>query len=135
MRNLLRVVNAHDRGVVTSLGVADHLAKINNDVHLTIAEKTVGPSCIVVWRNRKEGVHKGGGGHQFYTGTARDAISPSLPMIGNGIDLEALFDLLVPRYIKMSEEMRAGQPVKELDNGDLNSQLARLPDKPDENLR
>src|ERR1700719_2001756 len=73
MRDLLRVVGAHDRGCVTSRGVADYLANLNNNVHLKIADKSVGPRCIVAWRHSKGGVHRGGGGQQFYSGTVPDA--------------------------------------------------------------
>lgn len=41
---------------------------------------------------------------------------------------------MMPRMTKMFEAMRAGQPAKELDKDELNAELARLPDKPDENL-
>ena len=42
------------------LAVADHLAKINYQVHL--AGKQVGPRCVVAWRHRRAGVYGGGGG-------------------------------------------------------------------------
>ena len=61
MRNLLRVVRASERGNASSRAVADHLAKLNNDV--AIADESVGPRCIVAWRSRKNGIHKGGGEH------------------------------------------------------------------------
>lgn len=61
MRNLLRVVRASERGNASSRAVADHLAKLNDDV--AIADESVGPRCIVAWRSRKNGIHKGGGEH------------------------------------------------------------------------
>jgi len=36
---------------------------------------------------------------------------------------------------RMLEVMRAGQSAKELNKGEHNPELARLPDKPDETLR
>jgi hypothetical protein len=46
-RSLLRFVNAHDRGQISSQAVADHLATLNNQVHLGMTDKSVGPRCIV----------------------------------------------------------------------------------------
>ncbi len=134
-RPLLRLVRAYDRGQVSSCAMADHLASLNSEVHLGISDKSVGPRCTVAWRNRKEGVHKGGGGHRFYTGTTRDANSLPLPTIANGMDVSALAGVMMPHMSKMMEAMQAGDPPKELDKDELNAELARLPDKPDENLR
>jgi hypothetical protein len=61
---LLNVVKAYERGRLSELAVADHLAKLNNKVHL--ADKKVGPHCLVAWQHRKGGVRNGGGGHQCY---------------------------------------------------------------------
>lgn len=135
IRSLLHLVRANDRCQVSPYAVADHLASLNHEVHLGISDKSVGPRCIVAWRHRKEGVHKGGGGHQFYTGTTRDSSSPSLPTIANGMDIEALAGVMLPRITKMFEAIQEGKPAKDLDKDELNVELARLPDKPDENLR
>lgn len=135
IRPLLRLVRAYDRHRISSYAVADHLSNLNYEVHMGVSDKSVGPRCIVAWRNRQEGIHKGGGGHHFYTGTTRDASSPSLPTIANGTDLSALLGVLMPHTSKMFEAMRVGEPTKEMDNDELNVELARLPDKPDENLR
>jgi hypothetical protein len=135
IRSLLRVVRANDRGRVSSRAVADHLANLNNEVHLGVPDKSVGPRCIVAWRHRKGSVHKGGGAHQFYTGTTRDPGSPPLPNIRNGMDIHALIGVMMPHMINiMIEATRAHQPTKELNRGDINAELARLPNKPDENL-
>lgn len=134
IRPLLRLGRAYDRGKVSSYVVADHLARLNNEVHLGVTDKSVGPCCIVAWRNRKEGVHKGGGGHKFYTGTKRDASSSSLPSIANGMDVNAIIGVIMPHVAKMFEAMLEGKPENELDKGELNAELALLPG-PDENLR
>lgn len=73
IRPLLRLLRANDRGQVSFYAVADYLARLNYEVHL--ADKLVGPRCVVVWRHRKGGVHKTGGADQFYTGTTRDPSS------------------------------------------------------------
>lgn len=135
IRPLLRLISAYDRGRVSARVVANHLASLNFAVHQGTTDGSVGPSCIVAWRNRKSGFHKGGGGHQFFSGEAQDASSPSLPTIATGMDINALVGVIMPRMTQMFEAMRAGEPSKELDKDEINTELARLPDKPDENLR
>lgn len=135
IRNLLRLVRAYDLRQVSSYTVADFLASLNDEVHLGVSDRSVGPRCIVAWRNRKEGVHKGGGGHLFYTGTTRDASSPILPTIANGMDVSALCRVLMPHTIKTLDAMRSGEQVKDLDQDELKAEVARLPDQPDEKLR
>jgi hypothetical protein len=139
VRGVLRIIKAYDRGRVSALAVADKLAKLNSEVCRDISDKSVGPRCIVAWRNRKGGVHNGGGGHQYYTGTTRDASSPGLPTIGAGMDIEAIanlmMDVMVPQMTKMSEARRVGQPIPDLNYDELKAKLAFVPDKPDENLR
>jgi hypothetical protein len=128
-RRLLRLVGASERGRVSPYAVADHLASLNNEVHSH--DKSVGPRCIVAWRHRKEGIHGGGGAHQFYTGTTRDTSSLGLPTISHGMDLQALVSVFMPHM----STMVPGEPPKDLDVDELNKELGRLPDKPDENLR
>lgn len=134
-RNLLRVVRANDRGRVSPRAVADHLANLNNEVHLGVADKSVGPRCIVAWRHRKGGIHNGGGGHQFYTGTKQDGSSLPLPHIANGMDMEAISKVMMAHFTKTFDAMRAGQPADGMDISVLNAGLARIPDKPEEDLR
>jgi hypothetical protein len=136
IRSLLRMVRANDRGHVSPLAVADHLASLNYKVHRGISDKSVGPRCIVAWRHRKGGVHKGGGSNQFYTNQTRDNSSAAdLPIIGCGMDIRALFRVSIPRWRKAFEAMRAGEPVPQANSDEINAEMARLPDKPDENLR
>jgi hypothetical protein len=133
MRSLLHIVRANDRGHLPSDAVADHLASLNNTVSLGMKDKSVGPRCIVAWRHRKGGVHKIGGGQQFYTNKDRVNDSSDLPTISWGQDINAIGRVIVPR---MFEAMRSGQPEAQLLNSDeIKAELARLPDKPDENLR
>jgi hypothetical protein len=51
------------------------------------------------------------------------------------MDIEALAGVMLPRITKMFEAIQEGKPAKDLDKDELNVELARLPDKPDENLR
>jgi hypothetical protein len=120
---------------VTSRAVADNLAKLNSEVYRHTADGSVGPSCIVAWRNRKGGYHRGGGGDQSYTDGVLDAISPPLPIIANGMDIRALVGVLMPNMEKMIEAARGGEPPKELDKDELNAVLARLPHKANEEFR
>jgi len=41
----------------------------------------------------------------------------------------------ITKTFEMLKARRAGQPAKELSKDDINAELARLPDKPNENLR
>jgi len=134
-RSLLHLIRAYDRGRVSPYAVADHLAGLNNEVHLGVSDKSVGPCCIVAWRHREEGIHKAGGEQLFYTGTTREAnLSATLPTIGNGMDINALVRVTRPHVTKLFEAWRAGEREKELDRDEINAELARLPNKPDENL-
>ena len=128
-------LKAYDCEQFSAIAVADHFAALNYEVSCGLQDKTVGPRCIVAWRNRKDGAHRGGGGHQFYTDTTRDARAPSLPIIANGMDLGALFDVIMPRAIRDFEALMTGQQPLGFDKDQINEELARLPDTPDENLR
>jgi hypothetical protein len=118
------VIRANDRGQVSQAAVAHHMARLNYRVHREISEKSVGHRCIVAWRNRKGGVHKGGGTNLFYTNETVDHSSGGLPIIAGGMDIRAFLNVLMPRW-------KPGEPVPQ----EINLDLARLPDKPDENLR
>ncbi len=139
VRSLLNMVRANDRGKVSPHAVADLLANLNSKVHDGIRDKSVGSHCIVAWRHKK-----GGGGHQLYTGTTtgtttvttRDASSPCLPTIAREFDVKALMNLPhITKTFEMLKARRAGQPANELSKDEINAELARLPNKPDENLR
>jgi hypothetical protein len=130
MRDLLRIVRASDRRQVTPLTVADHLAGINQAVHLV--DKQVGPRCVVAWRHRQGGVHEGGGAHQFYNGSDRES-SPVLPTIGRGMDIGAIIAAMEPHMTKSFAAMRSGQTSPEWEK-EMHAALALIPDQPDEKL-
>ena len=135
-RSLLRVLRAADRRQVTPNVVADHLAALNYEVHQHLSDKSVGPRCIVAWRHSKGSSFNGGGAHCYYTGTTRDANLPAVPTIGNGTDVSALADVLMPHFTKtLGPFFEARQQPGELDISALNQDLAQLPNKPDDNLR
>lgn len=128
-RILLRLVNAYDRRVLSGHAVADHLAKLNYSVHLARADSSVGPNCVVAWRNRT-----GGGTHQFYTGEERATESHSPPNISRGMDMRAVGNLLLSHTAPMLEAMLEGKPAPEVNEDEINAALARMPNMPDENL-
>jgi hypothetical protein len=51
------------------------------------------------------------------------------------MDIQALTSFMMPRMMERFAAMRAGEPTSEWNEEELNAELARLPDKPDENLR
>ena len=133
IRNLLRLVRACDTRRVPPIVVADQLASINELAHRSTADGTVGPHCIVAWRHNKSGVHKGGGGHQFYDGTERTDCY-ALPQIVNGTDLQAIGQVMMSHMMERISTSLAGGTVDELGATMLNAELAKLPQHPDENL-
>jgi hypothetical protein len=135
IRDLLRVVHACDRGTVSPRTVADQLARVNQIAHQNTRDGSVGPRCIVAWRHNKEGVHKGGGAHQFFERGSRTADSGALPTIANGMDVQALIQAIMPHTMAQMKAMRDGTPSAELDVAGLNAELAKLPEHPDEELK
>jgi hypothetical protein len=130
MRPLLRIVKAHKHRQVSAHTVADHLASLNNEVHL--GDKSVGHRCLVAWRHRKGSAGDGGGDFQFYTGTTRDDSSMDVPIIAHGMDILAIARASMMEQI---EAMVTGNSPPQVDDHEINARLARLPDKPDELLR
>lgn len=114
--------------------VADQLASINEFAHKNTVDGTVGPHCIVAWRHNKSGVHKGGGGHQFYENTKRTDDSCALPTIANGMDVQAIMQVTMPHIMELfSKQLLSGQEG-DLDVAKLNSELANLPRHSNEEL-
>jgi hypothetical protein len=134
-RDLLRLVKAYGRHRVGARTVADALAAVNLRVSQSLTDGTVGPRCIVAWRNRKKGTHEGGGGHQTYTGISREQDIPSLPSIATGVDMHAFTEAMMPHMLKQTGALHAGNPSADLDWAALDEDIARLPDTPDEKLR
>lgn len=132
-RPLRRLVKAHSRGRVPDNAVADHLARLNFEVHQNVADGTVGYKCVVIWRRRGEpsGPASGGGEHRAYTGVEPEPGTPWLPSITNGMDAKALGEALFDRHMaQLTAGLPFGGGVEE-----LKALLAALPDQPDETLR
>lgn len=131
VRPLFRVLKAHDRGQVSAHFVADHLAALNFWAHRGVSDGTVGPRCIVLWRKRDRG-----GNHQFYTGTARESDSASIPSISNGLDLLATVGIIAKFVTPLLDEaLLTGEPPAEPDVAEMNRLLGQMPSTPDEDLR
>jgi hypothetical protein len=134
-RPLLKIIDAYDRGLVSSKVVADHLAKLNFSVHQNTADGTVGPRCIVAWRNKKNGTQKGGDGHRAYTNEKVDRDLPFLASNSCGLDVSALANAFGTHMIKRFKEREAGEPTQ-VNNEELNSMLSKLINTPpDDQLR
>jgi len=131
-RRLVGLIGAYDRKKRSASAVAEFLARLNFRVHAQ--EKTVGPGCIILWRNRAGGVHDDGdgGGHCMYINRERHP-APKLPHISRGADLRAFFEVILPHHVKQLRALKAGQPA-ELDINQLNAELAALLEHPDEEL-
>jgi len=146
-RSLLHLVNACDHGRISANVVADELARLNLEVSQAVS--TVGPRCIVVYRFREGGSHKGGGGQNYYTDAQKDPNSPAIPSIVQGRDMKALIDvfstIVGPVMQKQTDSLKAERdrngtvegPDNERDDlmAKLNEALSQLPDRPDERLR
>jgi hypothetical protein len=135
-RRLLSVIRAFDAKKVQPRAVADELARISNRVSQNLADETVGPRSIVACRHAPTSSHGGGGNHWFYSGTVPDRDCPSLPTIGQGMDISALAELLMPRFMQQADRWSRGEAETiELDMTNLDAELATMPDAPDETLR
>ena len=110
------------------------LAALNYKVHLATADHSVGPRCVVVWRNRRGSSHKAGGGHHFYDGRTREASSPGIPTIGNGMDIHAITTLMLNNMLAQMQG-KSHEQFSSVDFGKLHEGVEKLPDTPDENLR
>lgn len=139
-RSVLGLVKAYNRKKVSGHAVAERLAQLAYLSHLQTQDGTVGPDCLVIWRNSKGSLHRGGGAHQFFSHGARSDGS-SIPTIANGMDLSALVQIMMevtmPQFEKMFEARERGEEPPTFDGNDkeINRRLALLPSKPDEKLR
>jgi len=128
MRPLLSLAKKSDSGDVSAEVVANRLAKINFEVSKILADKTVGPKSVVIWRNRRHGKHKGGGSHKFYTNDKADRNSLALHTLAGGMDVKAIADILMPKYMKNFKDMA------NINLNSVNKKLSQIPDSPSEDL-
>jgi hypothetical protein len=132
MRDILRLIAAHDRRTIAALTVADKFAALNQAV--AAEDKLVGSRCVVAWRYSPQGVHRGGGGQQFYSGTKRDEASPALPTLAQRFDIRAIIGAIGPYTVDlMKTSMESGLPL-EIDAAKVNELLADIPEGPNDEL-
>jgi hypothetical protein len=140
-RELLNLVRANDSGKASDYLIADRLAAFSYEVHEELTKRgdhTVGPRSIVVWRRRPgAGAVRGGGGHQFYTGTGRDPGSPAVPWISHGGDVQALGTIYMEEFQRKIAKcgFNFTSPPPDLDTDEITRRLTALPSGPDEKLR
>jgi hypothetical protein len=129
---LQRLVARHERNwdTVSAFTVADQLAALNAEVAAKVA--TVGPRSIVMWRYREDSAMRrtNGGGHQFYSGKARERDSGSIPISANGIDVSGLAKAMMPLLLKQARERNAAFDQRAMDEA-----VAKLNEKRDDKLR
>jgi hypothetical protein len=135
-RPLRRLIKAHDRGSVSDHEVADHLARLNLEVHQGVPDGSVGPRCIVAWRRRPDGRHGAGGGHLSFTGVTRDTESGAIPTIATGVDIRSHANALL-KHLTSGGRTGFGGPglERQLNPEVLAELLDTLPSEPDERLR
>ena len=128
MRDILRLIKAHDAGRITPQPVAAALANLNHRV--AGVEPTVGRRCIVAWR-----FQKGGGAQEFFDGGQREISSSFvwLPINAHGMDVTSLLKVMAPFTITRLDALRRGEAI-EMDTEAINTELAKLPDTPDDKL-
>lgn len=139
-RGLLNMVNAHDKGRVSDIFVADRLAGLNYEAFHGVGDGTVGPRCIVAWRRRPEFLRTmTGGGHQCYAGLKRDPNSPAFPTIQNGIDIRLLVKAVLPVVMPYLERSLANPEVAnrddQIDEEEIGRRIALEGWDPDDKLR
>jgi hypothetical protein len=142
-RILLDIVKAYNRGKVSASAVSAHLAKLCYFAHQRTTDGTVGPSCIVVWRNSKTSRHNRGGGQAFYETTKEvDGVVLPTVSVGMGIDVSAIANLMLevcyPRVVEHFEAVKGGGDAHsplEISREEFEERLSKLPHGPDEKLR
>jgi hypothetical protein len=140
LRELRRVLRAHERGDMTARRVADYMASLNAFIHSRT--NSVGPSCIVIWRPVAAGTGDGGA-HLSFVGRSVEPSTPHVPHIMGGNDMNAFCNLMFARLISAGKVPESLQPSllrmrgtgnEVVNTGDLNAELAKLPDKPNDAL-
>lgn len=145
-RHIRRLVKASDAGKVSDDVVADEFAKLNHRAHLQVADGTVGPRCIVIWRRRhKAPEYLPASAQRFYTGTLLDSSGVGIPAIGNGMDVRQLAEATLAHWqdrlekkIEKHGSVRDAYEHMEMGDADgeeLNRLLSQLPWGPDDKLR
>lgn len=134
-RELFNILKAHDKGRVSDRFVANHLARLNYEVHRE--EASVGPRCIVVTkRNSELAPMMSGGGSDYYIGRVREADSRLIPCISNGMDVTQLVALsLEAMKTKLEGPISESGFLPKTDRDEMNRKIEKLPWDSDPRLR
>lgn len=129
-RALLRVVDAYDQQRVSATVVADHLANLNHEAFQGVQDGSVGPRCLVIYKQRRGADYPGPGGEYFtYTGQGLKATDGFVvPTIASGLDVVAIAGVLTD----LLAEHGFSSPMND---EEIKRRIAALPDAPDERLR
>jgi len=133
--HLLKLIKAYDLGKIPASEVANYFASLNFKAHKGNPDNSVGPNCIVAWRNKKPDTHKQGSGQFFYKKESRKESSDPLPQIAIGIDIGALIEAIDPIVQKTFDALDAGEKDPKIDKKEMDEALAKLPKKPKEDLK
>ena len=139
-RPLLGLVKAYNRKKIHGLAVAEFLAQLAYKSHLATEDGSVGPDCLVIWRNSKRSLHKGGGAYEFFSYGKRTHSAP-IPTIIDGMDMIRLARIIeeetAPYKKKVFDAWDKGEEPPKFDGRqmDINQRLSQLPSKPNEKLR
>lgn len=127
-REILSLIRAAESRKVPPEEVASRLARVN--CRISALDRSVGPRSIVAWRFRDAVPNPGHAA--FVRETQEDA--PRLPTISAGMDVNALFDAVLPSIRAARRARKAGASEKRNDE-ELVAAFRSLPDSPDEKLR
>lgn len=135
-RHLLNLVKGHDRGRLSASAVADELARLNMEAHENVADGSVGPNSIVVWRRRRDARTPGpAGAHHFYEGRLRAPDTANIPIIDNGTDVGGIARMMMEIFQRRLAEPSFDFTRYVLDEDEINRRLVDLPSDPDDRLR
>lgn len=126
IRDLLRLLTAHEDRRMTSLAVATELAKLNRHAHDN--EDTVGPNCLVQWlhRDSKDRDRDRGIWFQFFDGPSLDRGGGMPPQLSRGMDLTIIANGITPSFLAASEAYFEGtEPPPEISADELNEYMRK----------
>jgi hypothetical protein len=132
IRQVARLVSRHEKGKVSAFSVARQFAKII--VEVSGKESTVGPNCIVAWQYRRNGPIKHSPSFQAFNGLDKATGDLTLPWNGNGMDIGAIANAVLPLMVDVLARARAGGKDERPDEAAINEALSKLPSGPDEKL-
>ncbi|MBN9546202.1 MAG: hypothetical protein J0I19_12065 [Alphaproteobacteria bacterium] len=134
-RSVQKLAERVQKGLLSPEVVADALAAVNFKVSKSV--NSVGPNCIVVWREKSRG-----GAHASYRGELKEHSNnyPSIPTIAAGRDVNAIGRHFMSRFLGPDGNLLPNSVIEKLmaspiDVEEENAKLAKLPSDPDETLK